>query len=176
MNKRYAYSFAILVLASPVAGCSRYHGIFGVDRCADIPAGAIPEPAGNKVCAWQTAQITSAFADQTTLYQCDFVGETSDLSPQAQQRILRHIHTGVASQSVWMIEPSANAPLDQSRIRSVSEFLTEQGAPSFEVFLATPAAIGLEGAQAERVAGNVGRVSRTSPNGTGGIGRGGFYP
>ena len=57
----------LAIAAMTTLGCASRGGILGVDCCADIPAGAIPQPAGAKLCDWQTAQVSSAVVDQTVL-------------------------------------------------------------------------------------------------------------
>ena len=139
-----------------LAGCAGRGGILGVDQCADIPCGAIPEPAGTKVCAWQSAQVQSAIADQTVLYQADFVDRTDQLSPAARQRIGRHATSGLGTQLPWVIEPSGDPDLDASRVAAVNLALSQQNITAVEVQIATPAALGLRGPLAEQVAGRVG--------------------
>ena len=55
-----------------LSGCSHHRGVTGVDSIADVPKGAVPEPAGVKLCQWQTAQVLQAAQDQTVLYKADF--------------------------------------------------------------------------------------------------------
>ena len=148
-------SIAVSLICLSV-GCAHREGFLGVDCCADIPAGAIPEPAGNKVCSWQTAQVQSALPDQMTLYKSDFVAKTSELSPGAIERIRGLAYSGSIQQAGWIVEPSGDDTLDQNRIQAVVSQLAELGSSDLEVTLAVPAAIGLTGRQAERVAGAVG--------------------
>ncbi|WP_146531026.1 hypothetical protein [Novipirellula artificiosorum] len=168
-----------LAIASMTAlGCASRGGILGVDCCADVPAGAIPEPAGAKVCDWQTAGVSSAVADQTVLYQADFIGTSANLSPGAGDRMARNVNSGLAARQTALIEPSGDAALDAERIDAVSVQLASFGVASPMVEVATPAALGLRGPQAERVAGGFGNV-RGSSTGTGApisrpSGQGGF--
>ncbi|SMP60022.1 hypothetical protein SAMN06265222_106306 [Neorhodopirellula lusitana] len=147
-------------------GCASRGGILGVDCCADVPAGAIPEPAGAKVCNWQTAQVAGAAADQTVLYQADFVGTSAKLSPGAIERMARNANSGLAAMQPAFIEPSGNASLDAERVDVVAMRLTSFGIPAPMVEVATPAALGLRGPQAERVASGFGNI-RNSMTGTG---------
>ena len=135
-----------------LAGCANTRGVLDVDRCADIPAGSIPEPAGTKLCEWQTAQITNALADQTVLYQCDFIGGKSTLSPAAMERIRRHANSGLAEDASWVVEPSSDATLDQARIQRVELFFDELGISNSDISIALPPAIGLSRNFAERAA------------------------
>ncbi len=147
-------------------GCASRGGILGVDCCADVPAGAIPEPPGTKVCNWQTEQVRSATADQTVLYQADFGTGTDSLSPAALDGLSRHAQSNLANVQPWGVQLSGDAELDARRVSTVTEELSRRGITSVEVQLATPAALGLRGPQAEQVAGGFGNM-RTSNTGTG---------
>ena len=147
-------------------GCASRGGVLGVDCCADVPAGAIPEAAGAKVCAWQISQVTSAIADQTVLYQADFIGKTEVLSPGAVERMARNANSGLAKRPAF-IEPSGDTSLDAARVNSVSIQLASLGIGSPIVELATPAALGLRGPQAERVARISGSFGNSSSSRTG---------
>ncbi|MEO1526350.1 MAG: hypothetical protein AAFX06_13000 [Planctomycetota bacterium] len=153
MNKKHFQSLSLASLGCLclLTGCASRGGIFGVDCCADIPAGAIPEPAGNKVCNWQTAQVANAFADQLVLYRSDFVGDTAELSPGAERRMSRMANAGSASDLTWVVEPSGSIEMDQARVQAAVDQLTQLGVVPVDVSVAVPAAIGLRGPQAERL-------------------------
>lgn len=153
-------------------GCASRGGILGVDRCADVPAGAIPEPVGTKLCQWQTAQINAAAVDRYVLYKADFVGKSSELSPGAIERLSRLIAAGNLEANTMVIEPTGDDRLDQSRVSAVIEVLSSAGANVPDVRIAIPAALGLSGPQAERAAGNAGQTRGSSGSSTvrGGIG------
>ena len=139
------------------SGCKHHGGILGVDRCADIPAGAIPEPAGTKICNWQTAQVANAYVDLVTLYRSDFVGDSTKLAPAAIERINRQLFPegSTAAQTPWIVEPSGDHALDAARVEAVSNFLAERGSTTVDVVLGTPPAIGLSGPFAEQAAGGL---------------------
>jgi len=157
---------AICALLSLGSGCANKKGILGVDRFAEICPGAIPPPPGTKVCQWQTAQVNNALTDQNVLYQADFVGRSTELSPAALERLSRHAESSLASTLPWIIEPSGDDELDAGRLESVAGELAIRGVPSPEIQIALPAALGLSGPQAERVAGSLG-TGRNSIRGTG---------
>lgn len=169
-----------LSIASLTAvGCASRGGVLGVDCCADIPAGAIPEAAGAKLCDWQTAHVTGASADQTVLYQADFIGRTGTLSPGAIDRMARNAQSGLAITQRSFIEPTGDAALDAARVNAVIVQLASFGVTSPIVEVATPAALGLRGPRAERVAGGFGsnlnsssgaRAPISRPSGSGGLG------
>lgn len=156
-----------LIVGSLVAGgCASRGGILGVDCCADIPAGAVPEPAGTKVCQWQSAQVANAIADQTVLYQADFIGTTDALSPAAAERMARNVASGLAAMQPALIEPSGDASLDAARVNSVHVQLASFGIATPMVEVAIPAALGLRGPEAEQVAGGFGNLGNAA-RGTG---------
>lgn len=163
----------ILLLASTLSGCAHRHDLLGVDCCADIPEGAIPEPPGTKLCNWQTMQVNAAVADQFVLYRCDFVGDSSDLSPAAKARIGRLVQSGAASHMPWVVEPSDKSALDLARVDSAINELTSLGVSPVDVTIATPAALGLAGPLAEGILGMQGARSNSTFN-SGGRGRTGF--
>ncbi|MEZ6090017.1 MAG: hypothetical protein R3C05_18725 [Pirellulaceae bacterium] len=154
----------LLSLAS--LGCASRCGILGVDACADIPAGAVPAPVGAKVCAWQTAQVSNAVADQTILYNADFIGLSDQLSPAAIERLARNADSGLVITVPSFVEPSGDAALDAARVNAVMVQLASHGVTEPIVEVATPAALGLRGPQAERVAGGFANT-RGSSVGTG---------
>ncbi len=176
----------VMIVAFTLSGCAHHEGVLGVDRCADIPAGAVPETAGAKICNWETMQVSSALADQSVMYRSDFVGATADLSPAALERIGRLAHSGSSHGIQWFVEPSDEEELDIARVESVTHELSKRGVSSIDVSIATPAAVGLSGPQAERIASGLGQNrnaqsnsrARTSSNfgargfrGSGGLGR-----
>lgn len=147
-------------------GCAKNGDLLCVDRCADIPSGAIPEPPGTKVCRWQTEQVESAIADQTVLYLADFVAASAELSPGALERMSRHAQSGLASTLPWIVQPSTDSDLDAARVARVMNELSLRGVNAVDVQVATPAALGLEGPFAEQAAGRLG-TSRGNRAGTG---------
>ncbi len=167
---RNLYPIVVVLCLCFSAGCMQ-NGILGVDRCADIPAGSIPEPVGSKLCRLQTAQATSALADQTVLYQSDFIGKSTQLSPAAIERVQRMVQNGGSTQqTTWVIEPSSSEQLDQSRVNDFVYYLGSLGVPPIDVVVATPAALGLSGPVAERV---VSGLNQNRMNNTGNIGNNG---
>jgi len=163
---------SLAVALTTFSGCASRGGILGVDQCADIPAGAIPEPAGVKVCDWQTAQVTNALADQTVFYQSDFIGDSAKLAPDAINRIARTAKNGLSTNQPSIIEPSGDEALDAARVTAVSLQLASYGITQPVVELAIPAALGMLGIRAERVADGLGNSGSSSL----GRGVGGYQP
>lgn len=163
---RHALLVVAVALMPLISGCANRSGILGVDYHADIPAGAVPLPAGTSVCDWQTAQVTSAIADQNVLYQADFVDRSSTLSPAARVRLSRNAQTDLAVVQPWIIEPSGDSMLDADRQTTVANELSVRGIQSPDVHVAVPAALGMSAPDAERVAGSLGNSNNANP-GTG---------
>ncbi|MCP4479562.1 MAG: hypothetical protein GY818_15875 [Planctomycetaceae bacterium] len=142
------------------SGCSHHRGGTGVDSLADVPKGAVPEPAGVKLCQWQTAQVLQAAQDQTVLYKADFLGESAKLAPSATEKILRSLQNGTAGVQIWVVEATKNATQDSRRVDSVTQQLTSWGVPSPRVGIGMPTALGMPGVFAESNFLNQGRGSR----------------
>ncbi|MGB1925513.1 MAG: hypothetical protein ACPHL6_03230 [Rubripirellula sp.] len=168
MEKRIPF-FGIALGLLLAVGCSHKHGLMDIDRFSDIPAGAIPEPVGNKVGKIQSDQIGNASVDQFFLYQADFIGDSTDLSPDSNQRLTRMHHAGALESSELFVQPSGQATLDEQRVASVRSFLDSHGVKEVSIEIANPAAIGLQGNLAEAsVVGVGGRRSGGASSVTGG--------
>ena len=154
------------------SGCASRGGILGVDCCADIPAGAIPEPAGSKICDWQTAQVSGAEADQTVFYKSDFIGNSAKIAPNSIDRIARTARSGLASNQPTIVEPSGDDELDAARVTAVSLQLVSYGITEPTVTVAIPAALGMQGIRAEQIADGLGNFG----NGSFGNAGGGYRP
>lgn len=158
---RYGTIQALLLcvfgIPSLCTGCAYTRAVHKLDCCAEIPAGSIPEPAGAKLCRWQTAQVENAASDQRVLYQCDFVGSSEQLSPEARQRLWRYVQQNGAEVAAWTVEPSFKPNIDSARLNFVANTLAEMGAAG-DVALALPAAQGLEGPFAEASAAAIGNA------------------
>lgn len=155
---RRSVALAMVAVSILPIGCASRGGILGVDCCADILSGAIPRPPGAKVCEWHTAQIKNAAADQTVLYRADFVGASTTLSPGAAERMGRNAASGLLAIQPTVIEPSGDIDLDAQRVDAVARELAGRGIDQPVIQLAIPAALGLSGPQAERVAGGFGNI------------------
>ena len=59
---------AVMLFSLGLIGCASRGGIFGVDYGADIPEGAIPEPAGTKIHEIQKTQVLQARKDLNVFY------------------------------------------------------------------------------------------------------------
>jgi len=150
----------ICILMFAFSGCSHKGGIFGVDTFAEIPSGSVPEPAGQKLCQWQSAQVQQAVQDQTVLYKADFLGKGDKLAPLAKKKILRTVNNGMANSQMWVVESTDDPSQDSSRVESVTQQLALLGVVGPNVGIGVPSALGMPGVFAETNSLNSGRNSR----------------
>ena len=169
MNKSLTTLLFLALLAS-ATGC-HHHGKGWLDCHSDYCPGAVPEPAGAKICRWQEAQVRNAEIDQTVLYRCDFVGDSLEIGPQAKERLLRLLHSGSLSNSVVVVEKTSNPNLDQERLEHVVEQLAAMGAAPLDAMIGIPPALGVSASWAERATAATGRSGRANRAGTRGAGQ-----
>jgi uncharacterized membrane protein YgcG len=162
-------------LTLAITGCRMGDGICKVDRCADIPCGAIPAPAGSHVCEWQAVQVDSASADQGVFYQSDFVGKTAQLSPSAEQQVARLVEHGALDNLHLVLEPSSDPQRDTDRVYMLASAFSAAGFPmsTGQIQIAHPAALGLDGFRAQQIGRTAARSGNAGGGGTGGRGIGG---
>jgi hypothetical protein len=164
----------VLVLAATAltAGCHQGGYVCPTDRCADIPSGAIPQPAGVYSCQWQTEQKLRAEQDKFVIYQYEWFQGRDHLGPAGR----RHIETiaqrldGVPYPVI--VEKSEDTKLDETRRKHVIVLLTSLGDTQAErrVILGYSEAEGFDGAEAVRL----GNRSPAAPGNT--PGGGGYGP
>ena len=154
--------WSTLVFLSGVCfiGCESHGGLFGVDRCADIPKGAMPATTGTFACQWQTAQINRAQQDHYVIYQNEWFQDGPQLGPYGQQHATRLAATLPVVPYKVVIEPkfdqaknAFDTTLDHARRDSMVHYLESRGIDDAEnrVVIAYPIAEGLsadEGARA----------------------------
>jgi len=169
---KWTYCGAMMFLATS-GGCRIDQGVFGVDRCADVPSGAIPSQPGYHLCEWQQAQVKSASTDLGVFYQADFIDKSDRLSPAAEQHVARLVQQGAIGTVPLILEPSDDSQRDASRAIAIASAFTAAGTPmsADQIQLANPPALGLEGYRAQQIA------RTASRNGTqgGGQGQGGGF-
>ncbi len=143
------------------SGCHTGHGICKVDRCADVPRGAIPCKPGNHLCGWQQAQVRSASNDLGVFYQADFIDKSDRLSPAAEQQVARLVQQGAIGTIPLILEPSDDSQRDASRAIMLASAFTAAGTPisADQIQTANPPALGLEGYRAQQVARTASRNS-----------------
>jgi uncharacterized membrane protein YgcG len=166
---------AIALITIMGIGCKSNEGLFGVDNCATVPAGAIPVAPGTNVCQWQHAQVAAASTDLGVFYQADFVGTTDKLGPAANEHVARMVQQGLVGKTTVIIELSDEPERDSARAIALATAFTDAGIPmtADQIQLAYPAAQGLDSLQAQQVARTAGRLGNQRGGGGGGGGMGG---
>ncbi len=144
----------ILAMSFALSGCRTGQGICHVDRCADVPCGAIPAKPGSHVCEWQQAQVRSASNDLGVFYQADFIGTTDQLGPAAKQQVARLVQQGAIGSVPVIVEPSDDPQRDAGRVIMLASAFSAAGSPmsADQIQVAFPPALGLKGFRAEQVA------------------------
>jgi hypothetical protein len=164
----------LLGVAALSAGChqpgSEY--VWPTDRCADIPCGAIPQPAGIYSCQWQTAQKLRAEQDKFVVYQYEWFQGGDHLGPEGRRHVEAIAQRLDSVPFPVIVEKSDDSKLNETRRQSVIATLSSLGAPDPErrVILGYSEAEGLEGTEAVRL----GNRSPASPGIT--PGGGGYGP
>jgi hypothetical protein len=161
-------------VAALAAGCHETGAgyFWPTDRCADIPCGAIPRPAGVYSCQWQNEQKFRAEQDKYVIYQCEWYLGGDHLGPEGR----RHVETiakkldGVPFSVI--IEKSANANLNETRRKYIVATLTSLGVSSAErrVVVDYSEAEGFDGSEAVRLGNSAPSGPAAGPAG------GGFGP
>jgi hypothetical protein len=153
--------------------CDEKAGLLGVDRCADIRKGAIPQPTGTVACQWQNTHAEQAEQDDLVIYEHEWREGGKKLGPFGQKHIEQIVRKLTNSPHQVIIEPHfdvdknrVDAELNEARRRGVVVALAERGVADAEerVVVAWPKAEGLYGEEAVGVG-----IDRTSS----GTGRGG---
>ncbi|RCS54473.1 hypothetical protein DTL42_04850 [Bremerella cremea] len=134
--------------------CSKCGSPFCWDRCADIPAGAIPQPLGTYGCGWQNAQTTAAQRDMLTIYQAEWIGASTDLGPYGKRHMTDLPTLAMQLGEPIVVEMSENHELDQQRLTYIQEVLSKTDFPQPEqwVVLGYAKAEPMYGIEAEGVA------------------------
>jgi hypothetical protein len=150
-----------LVLAAGVAAGCRHpapkpepHCTPVVDRCADIPEGAIPAPPGTHSGATFGRQADRAEHDDFVVYYHEWLDGTAALGPFGAVHLPAVIARGPSAARPVVLQPEPDRPhLTAERQRVLVEVLAAAGVPdpAAAVLVAQPAAEGLYGREAERI-------------------------
>jgi hypothetical protein len=158
------------IIAMSCGGCSGTWKCFDVDRCATIPSGAIPVPAGTHVHAWQDGQVASAAKDRGVFYQNEFLPKSAELSPSGREHVVEAVQQALYNSLPIVVEQSSDSALDGARLQAVHATFASAGvvlAPE-QIFVAKPAAHGFDGFRAQQA------VRSSMMSGGGGMGGGGM--
>jgi hypothetical protein len=164
---------ALFILGTmlPAAGCHQTGYFWPTDRCADIPCGAIPQPAGVYSCQWQTEQKLRAEQDKFVIYQYEWFQGGDHLGPAGRRRIEAIAQRLDSVPYPVLIEKSEDTTLDETRRQFVIATLISLGAAQAErrVILGYSEAEGLDGTEAVRL-GNRSPAAPGTTQGGGGYG------
>jgi hypothetical protein len=155
------FGFVAVLLAALLAGgcqnCGQKHGI---DKCADIPSGAIPKPNGTYSCQWQTAQISRAGQDQWLVYEYEWFKEGKQLGPFGQRHVealvqqLPHCDCKIVVEPYFdQLKNAPDAELNEARRQVLVTQLAAAGVPDADsrVVLGYSEALPLYGPEAVQV-------------------------
>jgi hypothetical protein len=142
------------------------------DKCADIPCGAIPRPAGVYSCQWQTEQKLRAEQDKYVIYQCEWYLGGDHLGPDGRRHIDAIAKKLDGVPYSVLIEKSDNVTLNETRRKYIIATLTSLGVRDAEkrVVLDYSEAEGFEGTEAVRLGNRAPAGPASGPAG------GGFGP
>ena len=140
------------VLPTVLAGCMNHQSSL-VDKCSNIPPGAIPQPIGTHANEIITRQVNKAEMDQFAIYLYEWSGDSANFGPFGSHHIERlaarlpHVAFPV------VIEPDCDPGVNEARRLSVIAYLEQHGIANAAqvVHLGYPQAEGLYGDEAERV-------------------------
>lgn len=170
----------IILALSVMPGCQTSRNIFGPDRHADIPHGAIPAPLGTYSCEWQHAQTALAEQDYFVLYPNEWrYGQQEDgtrLGPSGVRRLEKFARRLPHEPFTVVIDRSEDAELDQARRVAVVGYLSSLGMndAASRVVVDRGQANGLYGLEAPQIGGGFLRSGGTGAGGqTRGLGAGG---
>lgn len=141
-----------LVLPTVLAGCMNHQNSL-VDKCSNIPPGAIPQPIGTHANEIITRQVNKAEMDQFAIYLYEWSGDSANFGPFGSRHIERlaarlpHVAYPV------VIEPDCDPGVNEARRLSVIAFLEQRGIANAAqvVHLGYPQAEGLYADEAERL-------------------------
>ncbi|HEV8068133.1 MAG TPA: hypothetical protein VGP76_10375 [Planctomycetaceae bacterium] len=159
----------ILGAMSLAAGCHQTGYFWPTDRCADIPCGAIPQPAGVYSCQWQTEQKLRAEQDKFVIYQYEWFQGRDHLGPAGRRHIEAIAQRLDNVPYPVLIEKSEDTTLDETRRQFVIATLISLGAAQAErrVILGYSEAEGLDGTEAVRLGNRSPAAPGTTPGGGG---------
>jgi hypothetical protein len=161
----------LLVLSATTlaAGCHQTGYFWPTDRCADIPCGAIPQPAGTYSCQWQTEQKLRAEQDKFVIYQYEWTQGGDHFGPAGRRHIEAISQRLEGVPYPVLIEKSEDTNLDDSRRKYVIAMLTSMGVAEAErrVILGYSEAEGLDGTEAVRLGNRSPAAPGITPGGGG---------
>jgi hypothetical protein len=138
-------------------GCGGLGGGAGggkfIDKCADIPQGAIPQPIGTHTNTLYTNQVNKAEMDQFVIYLYEWQGDTPNFGPFGARHIDRLAARLPQVTFPVIIEPDCDAGINEARRLTVVAYLEQHGNANAGqvVRLGYPIAEGIYGDEAQRI-------------------------
>ncbi|MDX2175865.1 MAG: hypothetical protein SF028_05285 [Candidatus Sumerlaeia bacterium] len=126
-TKLITMGISTLALAAVVlsSGCS-FRGKY------DIPAGALPQPAGTYVRAPFDRQATKAEANDFIFYRHMWNAETESLTPDGQRHLATVVRRLIREPHPVVIETTENASIDNRRRQAMAQYLLQAAVPDAE--------------------------------------------
>lgn len=142
------FGLGIIVMS---AGCCSWDS--GVDRFADIPPGAIPEPPHATVHRHFETQAAKAEADDFVFYRHEFYMDGKDLGPYGQYHLRLVANRIHQVPFPILIQAQPDPKLNEARRQTVILALKRVGLDDIDqrVIVGFPEAEGMSGEEAERV-------------------------
>ena len=134
--------------------CRAWGGLRGrIDKCATIPAGAIPPPIGTHTNEIFAVQSAKAEMDQFVIYLYEWYGDTANFGPFGSRHIERIAARLPKVTQTVVIEPDRDPGVNEARRVTVIAYLEQHGNPNASqmVVLGFPQAEGLYGDEAPRI-------------------------
>lgn len=134
------------------AGCKQGPGPLCPDKCADIPSGAMPRPAGTYVCQWQHAQMDRAEKEEFVIHQYEWFQGGRTLGPDGRRHLATMTLRLAHEPYPVVISASDDPDKDEMRRQTIVEALAMDGVSDADqrVLIAKPEAEGLYGPEAVR--------------------------
>jgi hypothetical protein len=124
-----------------------------IDKCATIPAGAIPQPIGTHTNELLARQVSKAEVDQFVIYLYEWQGDSPNFGPFGSRHIERMAARLPQVPFPVVIEPDCDAGINEARRLTVIAYLEQHGNPNASqvVRLGYPQAEGIYGEEAPRI-------------------------
>lgn len=166
-NMVHARWWGLAVVAFSVGCCCNE---MDVDRFADIPSGAIPEPAHTTVRRHFEMQAAKAEADDFVFYRHEFYMDGKELGPYGQYHLKLVASRLSTVPFPVLIQAVPDPKLNEQRRATVVAALKRAGLDEIEprVIVGFPEAEGMGGEEAERLYQSVPQAG-TGINGQGGL-------
>jgi len=142
----------VTIVAALAAGCHEDGHICSTDKCADIPPGAIPQPAGVYNCRWTNEQAARAEQDKFVIHQMEWFSGGDQLGPDGRRHIEQIAKRWGEVPYPIIVSASDDSSLNTKRQQIIVETLTRLGVDDADrrVKVGYPEAEGLYGTEAVR--------------------------